>query len=228
MKPIVRWTVGPVSREGMQCLRDSISYFKSLYKDRFDYAICYNGRQPSEFKDLDIPLVCQQAHTGHLLIPPAGPAWKLCPGRLRSDAHEIILDNDLVIYRRPDEIEEFLASDDLFLSSVAAERHYGQFDDLVPHTADSLNSGIIGMPPGYDFGGEITRLLKERPINAWSHFCEQGLVATLIMAKRHLLIRLPVCVPWKPFEMGKLGMHFVGVNGTYTEMWNKYLQYKLI
>lgn len=226
-KPLVRWVVGPSSQEGLSCLRQSISLFRSLYGDRFDYALCYNNRDPSGL-DFGIPLVNQHDHINSLPLMPQGPSWKLFPGRLRPEAHEIILDNDLLLYRKPDALKLFLNSDRIFLASVAAKRNYGQFDDLVWPSDQPLNSGIIGMPPGYKFTQDMLNTLDQRPIDHWTHFCEQGLVATLFLRKTCLLIDIPVCVPWNPFTLGHDGMHFVGLNGGYTEMWNKYLRHKLI
>ena len=40
MKNIVRWTVGDVSEEGLECLKRSACNFIKFYKNQFEYFIC--------------------------------------------------------------------------------------------------------------------------------------------------------------------------------------------
>ena len=47
-KPILRWTIGQVSTEGMECLKISVDNIVKLYKNNFQLFICYNNIEKNE------------------------------------------------------------------------------------------------------------------------------------------------------------------------------------
>lgn len=149
-------------------------------------------RQPTEFPGFPAP---------------SGPAWKLYPPRLRREAHEIIMDNDLVIHEKSPQIDSFLAGSH-FLATRAIARCFSVYDSLVSPDV-LINSGLVGLPPHFDYAKE----LKETLLGSWnSHFDEQGLVAACITRHRYELLNLSI--KSSIFDIaGEIGTHFIGANG---------------
>jgi hypothetical protein len=180
-KPLLRWTLGPCLQQGLDILAESINKTtRALGFDNFDWMICTNSvsRESLEFlkkhigdrpihivnqnwadcpideecrspKRLDGSFEFNGNHCG-------GSLWKVTPARMRMEAHEIVLDNDIVILRKFPEIDEFLASTNKALILQEPIRFYGRYDHL-HGDAPFLNSGMMGFPPGFDFG----RLIRE-------------------------------------------------------------------
>lgn len=218
MKPLVRWIIGPVKKQGFVCIREAVETFANLYTN-VDLMICHNQlkeHQIEELKEIGVPLYKQHWSVNFLM--PNGVAWKLYPPRLRLKGHEIIIDNDILIKEKIPQIEKFFSSD-CTLVYEASKPMYGQIAKFVPKLP-CVNSGIYGMPPGFDFEKKIqfyTRTIKE-----WSHSCnqgrytwdEQGIVAAcLLNHPKHLLITLDQVTNCElDLEDDKLGIHFVGLN----------------
>ena len=87
--------------------------------------------------------------------------WKVCPARMRMDSHEIIMDNDIVLLKKFPQIDEWLSQTSKTLILEEPIRFYGKYDSLLPADGPFLNSGFMGMPPGYDFGAEISKSWKQ-------------------------------------------------------------------
>jgi hypothetical protein len=75
------------------------------------------------------------------------------------ETHEIVMDNDVVLLKLLPQIDEFLANKDKALILEEPIRFYGRYDNLFPLSPQGpfLNSGLMGFPPGYDFGAEIRK-----------------------------------------------------------------------
>ena len=214
-KPLVRWTIGPCLPEGTHCLQLSIKLWKSHYGDTCDYVVCANGFNP----DVEIPVVRAENYRDTLPLLPQGPAWKLYPPRMRMNSHEIIIDNDLLLFEPHPMIEEFLNSNRTLTTEIY-RRDYGSFDHLVP--SDKLiNSGIIGLPPGFDFEEKLRCVIRKVNLQEWqTHFCEQGAVAAvlenpLIISNQDILIGINP----EAFRIDSYGVHFVGMNRGYSDWW---------
>lgn len=230
-RPLVRWTVGNTNALGMRCLKRAIRAWRHLYGQRFDMMVCHNNMTPgqmAELRKLDVELVNQHAFANRLpLRPPAGrnPCWKLYPPRLRPGSHEIVIDNDVLLHRPLPAVEELLSNNQLFVTE-AVLRSYGQFDPVVPNGLN-VNTGMYGLPPGFDLEGKVTEVLKRGIIQQWKgHLDEQGLLALVFATERAKIVRLAdisVLHPSVPYAMGKCGVHFVGLNGGYKERWLAYL-----
>ena len=234
-KPVLRWSVGETTKEGLKCLRMSVKSAIAIYRDRFDYHICHNGIGKARLEYLErfpVQFVQQEKHSSELLIKPrkGNPCWKLYPPRLARDTHEIFIDNDLILYKPLPMIDEFLGKSDMFFISEAIRRSYGSFDRLVKHCYN-LNTGLMGLPPGYDFGQEINRSIKERRL-AWSnHLEEQGLVSHLLCKKNLGVVTLSqvyVCHEELPYNKGTHGIHFVGLNRGFKKYWKRYINSEVI
>lgn len=71
------------------------------------------------------------------------------------EAHEIVMDNDVVLLRKFPQIDEWLAQTQRVLLLEEPIRFYGRYDCLFGADPPYLNSGFMGYPPGYDFGSAI-------------------------------------------------------------------------
>lgn len=116
MKPIFRWTIGGNPHLcGLRILKKSVKSVLGLYGDEFDYVICHNnlsGWMLDYIKNINIKLL-EQSHGDEMEYVPRGVAWKLYPPRLRVDAHEVFMDNDILIHSRSSIVDEFLKSSDM-------------------------------------------------------------------------------------------------------------------
>lgn len=216
MKPLVRWIIGPVKKQGFACLKESVKTFAKLYTN-VDLMICHNQlkNQVQELEEIGVPLYSQHYTNG---LVPHGVAWKLYPPRLRPLGYEIIIDNDILIKEKIPQIEEFFSSDATLIYE-AGRPTYGQFAKFVPKTP-YVNSGIYGMPPKFNFEKKIQ--FYSRTIKEWSHSCKQGrytwdeqgmVAACLLNHPKHLLITLDQVTNCElDLIDNKLGIHFVGLN----------------
>lgn len=202
-KPLFRWTVGCCLQQGLDILAESISKTtKTLGLDNFDWLICYNGLNKDKLSfirkaigDRPIQLFAQNwtdcpvddncrsplrqdgtyewngNHCG-------GTLWKVCPPRMRMEAHEIIMDNDIVLLKKFPQIDEFLAASDKALILEEPIRFYGRYDNLFPKAeAVYLNSGFMGLPPNFDYGEAIKKAWQENgSFTNISQSDEQGLL----------------------------------------------------
>lgn len=212
MKPLVRWTIGNVKPAGYDCLAISIENFKNLYD--VEIVVCHN---------------CDLSKINHLSgvnfydqrqdwkIKPKGVSWKLYPPRLDLYRHELLIDNDIIIEEKIDEIDKFFNSDcTLLLEDIT--RTYGKFENHVPPNY-CINSGIYGMPPGFDLKKYVNFYVKDWELNATGQhsasktFDEQGLVAFSLLNYPSFAIipNTSVTICEQDFKKSK-GMHFIGLN----------------
>jgi len=230
LKPLVRWTISNSSDEGFECLRASIVEWRKIYGDEFDMVICHNNLSDHQYGKINkfgLSCVDQKNYTRSILYLPSETAWKLYPPRLRLNTHEIIIDNDVIIYGRLPDIDEFLESYDILICE-AHRRFFGQFDSFIK--ADlKINTGIVGFPPSLDVRQEINSILKTYPNKGWlTHCCEQGVIGMLLRNNPFKLISLEdvsICNPlcdFAPYKVGKCGIHFASLNAGYTEYWKIY------
>lgn len=187
-KPLVRWTVGPPkSRFDDAILRRSVLNFRKIYGDRFELAICVNGRDGEDLKAMGVRVFRQSPEDG--MPDPQDVAWKLYPPRLKPHAHEIFIDHDVVLVDRIEKFDLFLSQNDAFFYSQAfsTDGCYGCFRETIP-AGFRLNSGLFGLPPGFrfDFSG----------VHGWSdYFDEQGFVASSL-CRQSKLIRVDLEELW--------------------------------
>jgi hypothetical protein len=228
MKPLARWTISKTCQEGVDCLIYSIKNWKLIYPE-FDTIVCHNNLSRTHLGCLrvaGVELIDQTAHTSSLRYPPFDTAWKLYPPRLRLNAHEIIIDNDLVIYKRCPLIDRFLEARNQFVITEAHKRYYGQFDCLIGRNMPNTNSGFIGFPPGYDLQAALNGLFMVHPNKGWlTHFDEEGAVTFLMRRNLQLIPMQQVyaCHPKLPFCKGEYGCHFVALNGGFVDHWRHFL-----
>lgn len=221
-----RWVIGPTHPRGLEILRLSISQMHKLYPE-FDLMLCFNQIQDRIVQDFKIKLYRQ---TGcELVLEPVledikhGVSWKLYPPRLRKRSHEIIIDNDLVLFERVPEIDIFLRSQRALVLQ-AYHRNYGQFDKFVGDNF-KINTGLFGLPPNYDFESCVQQLLKNR---IWVHRGdEQGIVATCLQKLSPLMISYDSIVPLDDNAIfcRRNGAHFIHANVAKShKAWDSYMR----
>jgi hypothetical protein len=212
-KPLFRWTLGKTSKKGYEVFKESItSTIKHVGKEKFDWVICHNGvpykdlyriNDLIEKQEVPIKLVRQKssdlplphnfnprhdATTGHGVS--GGSWWKVCPARLRMDSHEIIMDNDIVLFKKIPEFEEFLNSNNKTLIMEDSTVHLGRYDFLFNlYKEPALNSGVLGMPPGFDYEKKIYDTWNES--GQFENLVggdEQGLLTAVLKLEENILI----------------------------------------
>jgi hypothetical protein len=146
-----------------------------------------------------------------------GVAWKLAPLRLFPDLYEISLDNDCILWAMPSTMQRWLTEPDppcLIAADVSTA--FGGFADLT--RPEPRNTGIRGLPPGYDLEAALARVLAEHRRPLASELDEQGLEVVAMERDKPLTIvpteDVTICSPIWPHQpwMGRCGAHFVGLN----------------
>lgn len=225
----IRWTIGDVSPRGFQALRLSLLGARRAFGSAARFAVCVNSvtlreamaRTGTVAADVEwhvsdgrIP-GWLQAHLDPALAE--GVAWKFAPMRLFPDDWEISLDNDCILWAAPGPVrwwlEEGTPKTCLLAEDVAPG--FGQFAALCPPAP--RNSGIRGLPPGFDLERALAGVLATYPVRLASELDEQGLQVAAL--SRHPPRVVPVsdvtiCSPFPPHaaHLGRCGAHFVGLN----------------
>lgn len=219
MKPLVRWTIGPVQKAGFDCLLRSIRAFTSLYE--VDVVICHNC-EPESLEPVlaQIPGAVLYDQRKHLSDPikPLGVAWKLYPLRIDPSRHELSIDNDIIINERIPQINEFFESDSTLLLEETS-RTYGRFEKHVPK-GFCINSGVYGMPPKFSLNRYFNFYVRgEWELNAVGEhkasktFDEQGLIALALLShETYNIIPKSVITNCEWILSEGAGHHFIGLN----------------
>ena len=229
MRLAVRWTVGDASARGYEALRLSIWGAYRLFGPDAVYVVCVNGIAPEEARQRTGPVAAAVVWSPPGQLPDffrglldqgmaEGVAWKFAPLRLFPDCHELALDNDCILWALPAAVRCWLdsARHDQCLLAEDVREGFGQFASLCP--SQPRNSGIRGLPPGFDLSQALRNVLAERPARLTSELDEQGLQVAALSRGGPLLVvgvdDVAICSPFHPHlpEVGRCGAHFVGLN----------------
>jgi hypothetical protein len=226
----VRWTVGDVSAAGFEALRLSIHGAVALFGAGARYAVWVNTIPPEAARARTgaVPEAVEWIAVGRelpgALVPfldggmSEGTAWKLVPLRVEGEAFELALDNDVILWDLPVALRRWLEEPEAQHRVIAADvvLAHGAFEAL--SGPEPRNSGIRGLPPGFDYGAAIAEVLRDRPAALASELDEQGLqVAAISRGAEPLVVtteEVSICSPFWPQqpEVGRCGAHFVGLN----------------
>jgi hypothetical protein len=219
-----------VSDNGFEALRLSIWGAQRLFEDRARYAVCVNTRPISEVRRMvgRLPDRVEWIDATHQIpswLQPyldsglaEGVAWKFAPLQLFRDDYELSIDNDCILWRIPEAVHAWLG--DTEASALLAEDVrpcFGKFAAL--WGGAPRNSGIRGLPPGFDLEAALLSVLELQPALLGSELDEQGLqVAALHRSfKLHVVPVSDVAIasPFPPHlpQLGRCGAHFCGLNG---------------
>jgi hypothetical protein len=228
-KPLIRITLGDVSQDGLDLLKLSVKKLKKLYSE-CDVYVCYNTIKKEKLENIDCDLICCE-NTKDVEYAPYKEMWKMYPPRLRIDSHEIVIDNDLLIFSRIKEIDNFFNGNHAVLLRGKA-RSYGKYEHLVPMPY-AFNSGFYGMPPYFDFSEKIKEACKNDLFRKWENWCDdQGVIAYALTSIEFKIIEPNVIINSFPDEDKILtetinGVHFIGLNRGLRKNWkaltSKYL-----
>lgn len=209
---IIRWTMTNCHPQGFKILAESMRLARIIFKSlRPRFMLYYNQikiEKLERYRDIipDLEIIAQSwsdlpipnQHEGKCFEngqflnskePWGGSLWKLCPPRTTLDSYEIHLDNDLIVMR-------WVPIFDLFFSgskTLALEdkiRFFGVYDKLFEPSVVGFNSGLIGLPPGFDLGKKVRDIWEENGKGQrFSHAEEQALTCKALISKPYLLIR---------------------------------------
>ena len=242
----IRWTIGDVSDRGFDALRLSTQGGVRLFGPDAAYVVCVNKLtvDAARAKAGDLPPEVTWRYVASDEVPAflterfdarmaEGVGWKLAPMRVFPDRWEVALDNDCVLYDRPAALDAWLAAADAKRTLFAADVRacFGQFAGLAG--PGPLNSGIRGLPPGFDMGAAMRAVLAEadaaagRRLVLTSELDEQGLQAAAVVRFGNPFVvstdDVSICSPFHPHqpEPGRCGSHFVGLNSRHLP-WDYY------
>lgn len=225
----IRWTIGDVSARGFEALRLSMCGAHRLLGARAALAVCVNTISVEEAVDRvgAVPPGARFERVTRADLPPLlrarvdaglaeGVAWKLAPLRLFPDRHELALDNDVILWSLPDALAAFLDGDAGCLLAEDVRACFGRFAGRCGPAP--RNTGIRGLPPGFDLAAALGRILDGTDAILASELDEQGLqVAALAAAGTPGVVPVSdvtICSPFPPHTpgLGRCGAHFVGLN----------------
>jgi len=225
----IRWTIGDVSDYGFEALALAMRGAVRLFGSDAQYVVCVNTltvaavRQRLGF----VPPNVQFRQSREEQIPPfirrrfrndaiRGYAWKFAPLRIAPDDYELSLDNDVILWRIPTAIEQWLDSGKGCVIAEDVIVAFGGFDaECGP---EPRNIGIRGLPPGFDMAGPLERILAEHPAPLTVAIDEQGLQVAVLsrepLTRVVPLHEVTICSPIEPHlqHLGSHGAHFVGLN----------------
>lgn len=230
---ILRWTIGKTLPSGLEILKQSIFTALRLFKDRFDYYVCYNTIDKTDLSFIPdkVTLFKQDKNTIPLLglKELKGTLWKLCPPRLDIDTHEFCIDNDVIISNQIETMEKFLTSSQPLISEDVY-RFLGRYDHLfLPNLL--INAGVYGIPPGFDFSKKLLEAWQDNnSFQSLKSDDEQGLLAYVLTRNSyHFLGEKELRIADKNFEFdftGKEGgFHFIQSNRHHHPCWLSYKKF---
>lgn len=190
MKPLVRWTIFDQAHpRGYQILEFSIQQMQKLYGDKFDYYLLYNSIHDHNKYRIDkfaqkynLQIIEQRIEDCPICLTKPYTFWKVCPPRLQINTHELLLDNDVVFFEAPIEIEEFLNNSKTLIINDCYN-YMGELKGIGPY-----NSGILGLPPNFDFNAKIQTCWKDLGFksNSLHPSSEQGLLTYILSKEPHI------------------------------------------
>jgi hypothetical protein len=224
----IRWTVGDVSDLGFEALRLSVWGAARAFGFDAAFAVVVNsvpletarrraGPMPEGVEWLpagDAP-ACLDAYLDDAMAE--GVAWKLAPPRIFPDRFELALDNDCILWDIPEAVKAWRREEHpRCLIAADVQPAFGVFAEVT--RPEPRNTGIRGMPPGYDLGAALAEVLGKHPFQLRSELDEQGLQAVAFDLDRpaHIVSTedVTICSPFWPQQphLGRVGAHFVGLN----------------
>jgi hypothetical protein len=224
----IRWTIGDVAPRGFTALRASLWGMWRLFGAAVRYRVYVNtlAVDGARARCGDVPDAIEWCASDARLAPwlarvvdrgmAEGVAWKLVPLRAFPDDHELALDNDVILWDVPPAVREWLAGHTRFVLAEDVRACFGRFADVCGERP--LNTGIRGLPPGFDLEAALGGMLARSPGVLTSELDEQGLqVATLLASGSTAVVDrgdVTICSPFPPHvpHLGRAGAHFVGLN----------------
>ena len=238
---LIRWTFGETkarqtSPQAWDMLECSLKSAGLLFP-KAERIICYNNLT-NDVKDI-ISRLARENSVNLLdaseLLPSSlrnvgvkNSWWKYAPPRCAVEKYEIVMDNDLVLWKSPPTLLRGIKEQALVALTDAKGQYYGDFLEVIARSGSKLelNAGLVGMPPGFTVNLEG---LKEMVHTDFFH-SEQGFTAINFMnypGKKYLIpleevTQLNVIVS-KPEELVSryCGGHFCGCSFGHHSFWEE-------
>lgn len=230
-KIIFRFTLGVTHQDGLDVLYFSIKKLKNIYPEA-QIVVCYNSiKNKNILKNLDAELF-HVKNKGEMEYDPKHEMWKMYPPRYDINSYEIVMDNDVFLFSRCQQIDEFFQGNHCLLLRGKA-RSYGKYDHLVKQPF-AFNSGFYAMPPQYDFLSDIKLACRDDDKREWTNWCDdQGIISHCLMKRNYEIIENDTILNYFPedsFEipLGIKGIHFIGLNRGLRKNWKSILYSNLI
>jgi hypothetical protein len=188
----IRWTIGDVAPRGFAALRTSVWGAWRLFGPDARYRVYVNtlelddararcGAVPAQVEwlaaDAKLPGWLAEVLDARMA---EGVAWKLVPLRAFPGDHELSLDNDVVLWDVPRAIRDWLDGRARVVLAEDVRACFGRFAALCG--ARPLNSGVRGLPPGFDLEVALRGVLARHPGLLASELDEQGLQVAALLA----------------------------------------------
>ena len=163
---------------------------------------------------------------------PINEMWKMYPPRYDINSHEIVMDNDFIIFDKCQVLEDFFKGNHTLLLRGKA-RSYGKYDHLVPQPF-AINSGFFGMPPNFDFLKKIKYACKNDIERKWTSWCDdQGIITHCLMQEEFKVIENDIFKNYFAEDDYDLsynikGLHLIGLNRGKRKNWKSILSKYLI
>lgn len=226
----IRWTIGNVSPYGFDALRLSIWGGWKIFGSAAAYAVCVNSVPLDEARRRTGPVpaevVWHSVTQEEIFLPikarlderlADGVGWKFAPLHLFKDRYELALDNDCILWEMPEQMRAWIDGDGgVCLIAEDVRSCVGQFAPFCG--PEPRNSGIRGVPPGFDLEGAFRAILEAHPVPILNEQDEQGLqIAAISRDRAPFVVRVDevtICSPFPHHQprLGRCGAHFVGLN----------------
>jgi hypothetical protein len=182
--PIIRWTLGPVTKQGRNCLKYSIESFVDCYGENFDFYVCYNKVEKPK---IDLKININYFEQKRPIIQGPTTIWKFTPPRIDKTKKELYIDNDIVFIKKNKNICNFF-NNDKFLIARDNVKYYGRYDFFFDDD-EKFNAGMIGLPSNFDLEGEILRVWKlHGSLPEIESSEEQALIAYILREQNNFIL----------------------------------------
>ena len=173
---IFRFTLGKTHEDGKNMLLLSIRRLKRLYPEA-KIVVCYNNVDDlNNIEKLNIILHHVQNDCGMEYLP-INEMWKMYPPRYDINSHEIVMDNDFIIFDKCQVLEDFFKTKVNNYKTLAAVYKLFEFT-IADNPVDAVNNR-------YTLIEHITRkeVKKQAELNEMSAFVKQDKEVRLLSYK---------------------------------------------
>jgi len=231
---VIRWTFGenkarPISLQSYDMLHCSVLFARRLFKNA-RLVLCqnnlsrYSEKKIKSLLDHEIEIIdCKNEHFNS---ENKNSFWKYIPARIDNNSWELLLDSDIVLWKIPETILNWIGSDKLLLNSDWNGSNYGYYENA--NLPLGLNAGVIGFPPTY-----VVDLPNFEGFKDLFH-SEQGFIVKSFTDSEKEVLTIPrtdifqsnaknyIHNPIKDLTDSFHGAHFCGCNYAHYQHWDKY------
>ncbi len=237
---VIRWTFGetkerPTSLQAFDLLETSIRFANLLFPEAEKILVISHIIYPNSFEK--IKEIARNTGTDLLEVP---NTWdnneknsflKYIPARINPDKYELFLDADVILWKIPETLKQWIKQSDAFLvNSDRNGNYYGVYQNVFPSDL-KLNAGILGFPPGFQIELPDVEKLPEK------FHSEQGFVLSELLHSQKKLFVLRkkeifqsnakeyINTKYKNLTEDFTGAHFCGTLYAHYFHWDKFYKH---